>query len=451
LTITGATLTANAPILDLTQTWNNAAVTFTGAKLNITDTASNAASLLMDLQVGLVSQFSVRKNGLTRVGSFYAGGGIFGANGSTGVTSLYNTGQFGWTNAGSAETGIDTILTRRGAANLRLGAADAAGSAIAVNSVASNQLTLASNHGLTNGAAVQVTFTAGGAVPAGTAVNTTYYARSISAAVLELYGTFDQATAASGTTGIIAVTTAGTTAFINRAAPFQTLSVQSFTGTDIPGQPFVITGSQGTGTGAGGDIIFRVAPRGTTGSTANALSTALTIDSTRNSTFSTSIRVASGNIYGLGGVASGAYLNLGATNNNNAGFGIGSDIRWHFSTNQSGPANNGFFQASTHALGWTSSSSATATCDLALFRDAANTLALRNATNAQEFRVYETTTGTIYKAILGNRQLMKIAGAAFDNGAGANAGTLTNSPVTGNPTKWIPIDDNGTTRYIPAW
>lgn len=37
------------------------------------------------------------------------------------------------------------------------------------------------------------------------------------------------------------------------------------------------------------------------------------------------------------------------------------------------------------------------------------------------------------------------------NGAGANAGTLTNAPVSGDPTKWIPVDDNGTIRYIPAW
>ncbi len=40
---------------------------------------------------------------------------------------------------------------------------------------------------------------------------------------------------------------------------------------------------------------------------------------------------------------------------------------------------------------------------------------------------------------------------SWTNGAGALTGTLTNSPVTGNPTKWIPVDDNGTTRYIPAW
>jgi hypothetical protein len=40
---------------------------------------------------------------------------------------------------------------------------------------------------------------------------------------------------------------------------------------------------------------------------------------------------------------------------------------------------------------------------------------------------------------------------ALTNGAAAAAGTLLNAPVAGNPTKWIPINDNGTTRYIPAW
>lgn len=40
---------------------------------------------------------------------------------------------------------------------------------------------------------------------------------------------------------------------------------------------------------------------------------------------------------------------------------------------------------------------------------------------------------------------------ALTNGAGAAAGTLTNAPVAGNPTKWISINDNGTVRRIPAW
>lgn len=40
---------------------------------------------------------------------------------------------------------------------------------------------------------------------------------------------------------------------------------------------------------------------------------------------------------------------------------------------------------------------------------------------------------------------------ALTNGAGGSTGTLTTAPSAGNPTKWIGINDNGTTRYIPAW
>ena len=49
--------------LTLTQTWTNAATTYTGMRVNVTDTASNAASLLMDLQVGGVSKSRVTKSG----------------------------------------------------------------------------------------------------------------------------------------------------------------------------------------------------------------------------------------------------------------------------------------------------------------------------------------------------------------------------------------------------
>jgi len=37
------------------------------------------------------------------------------------------------------------------------------------------------------------------------------------------------------------------------------------------------------------------------------------------------------------------------------------------------------------------------------------------------------------------------------SGAAAAVGTLTNAPAAGNPTKWIPFNDAGVTRYIPAW
>ncbi len=66
LTVGGKTLTASAPALDISQTWNNAAVTFTGLKFNVTHTASAAASLLADWQVGGVSKFSVSKDGLIK-------------------------------------------------------------------------------------------------------------------------------------------------------------------------------------------------------------------------------------------------------------------------------------------------------------------------------------------------------------------------------------------------
>jgi len=39
----------------------------------------------------------------------------------------------------------------------------------------------------------------------------------------------------------------------------------------------------------------------------------------------------------------------------------------------------------------------------------------------------------------------------YTNNAGAQLATTTNGPTAGNPTKWIPINDNGTIRNIPAW
>lgn len=40
---------------------------------------------------------------------------------------------------------------------------------------------------------------------------------------------------------------------------------------------------------------------------------------------------------------------------------------------------------------------------------------------------------------------------AWTAGATGNVPTLTAGPVTGNPTKWIAINDNGTVRHVPAW
>lgn len=62
LNIAQGSLTADTQALNVTATWN-AAATFTALKANITDTLSNAASLLLDLQKGGTSAFTVGKTG----------------------------------------------------------------------------------------------------------------------------------------------------------------------------------------------------------------------------------------------------------------------------------------------------------------------------------------------------------------------------------------------------
>jgi len=57
------TITAAQLVYDGSVTWN-AAVTFTGIKLNVTDTSSNAGSKLIDLQVASASVFAISKAGI---------------------------------------------------------------------------------------------------------------------------------------------------------------------------------------------------------------------------------------------------------------------------------------------------------------------------------------------------------------------------------------------------
>jgi hypothetical protein len=65
--INRGTITTDLKVRDDTVTWNNAGVTFTGWKLNVTNTNSNSASLLLDLQVGGTTQFNVTRTGVLTV------------------------------------------------------------------------------------------------------------------------------------------------------------------------------------------------------------------------------------------------------------------------------------------------------------------------------------------------------------------------------------------------
>jgi hypothetical protein len=51
------------PLHNLTDTWNDGGTTFNAIKMNVTNTASASASLLMDLQVGSTSRFKIDRNG----------------------------------------------------------------------------------------------------------------------------------------------------------------------------------------------------------------------------------------------------------------------------------------------------------------------------------------------------------------------------------------------------
>jgi len=122
------TLTTDVKVLDLSATWNASGVTFTGLKFNVTDTASNAASLLLDLQVGGTSKFLFTKGGVIASPS----GSVLNlsADGKIGTASnvvacvTYQSFQvnsssfFGWGNDTFASSTSDLQIRRDAAATL---------------------------------------------------------------------------------------------------------------------------------------------------------------------------------------------------------------------------------------------------------------------------------------------------------------------------------------------
>jgi hypothetical protein len=73
---------ADQNINNMTVTWNSGGTTFTAVKMNVTDTASAAASLLLQFQVAGSDKFSVRKDGkVTAAGDLsIAGSGTITGN-----------------------------------------------------------------------------------------------------------------------------------------------------------------------------------------------------------------------------------------------------------------------------------------------------------------------------------------------------------------------------------
>jgi hypothetical protein len=107
LSANNGTLTASAPVLDLAQTWNNAAVLFTGAQIAITDTASNTDSELLTLKRNATTVFRFRKSGQIVAAStmtLTATGGNVIVNGNLNIGS---------SNLTLAQDAADTLAQRR--------------------------------------------------------------------------------------------------------------------------------------------------------------------------------------------------------------------------------------------------------------------------------------------------------------------------------------------------
>lgn len=167
LAATGYSLTGSnaTSMIDLAGTWNTSG-TPTALKLNITDTASNAASKLLDLQVSGSSKFAFSKAGTITVpagqGLYSAGNLYIGSNGTAAQLILEansiatNGGRFhcswgGYLSFGSGGA-ADVFVRRKDAATIQLGE-DAAG--------VTNQMITAASRITSDGVGADLTIAAG--------------------------------------------------------------------------------------------------------------------------------------------------------------------------------------------------------------------------------------------------------------------------------------------------
>jgi len=108
-------------IYDLTDTWNAGGTTFNAIKMNVTDTASAAASRLVSLQVGGVERFGVRKDGQ----GYFAGNVGIGTSSPGAALDIGGGGFFQISSSGTSRAKFFadaslTYLTSEGARPLTL-------------------------------------------------------------------------------------------------------------------------------------------------------------------------------------------------------------------------------------------------------------------------------------------------------------------------------------------
>lgn len=113
IAISGFSLTGSstASMADLSGTWNTSGAP-SALKIGVTDTASATASLLLDLQVGGASRFSVRKDGSVTALDLISGGGNGYNITNDGFTRFKSSGYIGFTATSNAANVVEVALYR---------------------------------------------------------------------------------------------------------------------------------------------------------------------------------------------------------------------------------------------------------------------------------------------------------------------------------------------------
>jgi len=124
LTLTGGTVTDTNPVINVTQTWNDAADIFKGILFNFTNTASHASSKLFEFQLGGTHSFSLGKSNDLTLGVAtirdYGSGQVQCGNIYIAAAGLQmGSGYLSW-HSSSALSGAETIIYRDAAYTLGL-------------------------------------------------------------------------------------------------------------------------------------------------------------------------------------------------------------------------------------------------------------------------------------------------------------------------------------------
>ncbi len=478
-TLAAGTLTASAPMV-LSQTWNEGSTTFVGASVDITDTASAADSLVQRWRVDGSNVMAIDKSGNLLVSSgvgfgtstsnqlrfvtnnfraIFSSFAFFEASATDDAALVRNSGAFAWSSSNDASGSPDTRLHRDGAGivNLRNGA---------------NAQELRVTGTYTDGSNYEwLSIT-----PAGITVETAGTGTDNIDLTLTAAGTGSIVLGSNVEVASGWVLDCGAIRFLTLETSGQDTFVVGSTSTDID---FIVYGSSS-------DTIFRTtagemsvtvggiltqtaildAATGdeaaftlnyTTNKATSGNDTGLLISMTDTASPGTSkpldVQVGGSSVFSIQPTNSGS-LHLGPNTSSRIYTGY-TGFQWIFQAHTSNllgiNAGFGVQMLSTMPLAWGGTIGSSGG-DLTLYRDAADTLALRRSTNAQTFNIYNTyTDASNYErlAITGSAITVETAGTGTDNidltltsaGVGdvvlaAGASTLTVDGSTSGQHNW---------------